>query len=183
MMAPSLTDTAACESPRAILGPSESFLILESFFVAAQELFVEKGLTECSRTRLYVAPWVHDSPRHFAATRDDGLAMILAPEMVELPPETVDAIVKHEFGHAADFLYPGEFVLGPERVAQRRDRTTFTDAQWHRWLRDWEKRDDDVVEFVADAIAESVDGRRLGYYGPCLLQSFELGKARPQGLR
>jgi hypothetical protein len=150
-----------------------------------QEAFVEAGLGEIRRVKLEVSSRMHDSVRHFAGTRDDGSVIILSPQMVELPENTVAAIIAHEFGHATDFLYPGEFVLGPERVAVRRPRTNGleNDERWHTWLRDWEKRDDDVVEFVADAIAERVTGRRIGYTGPCKLQAFDMGKARPLGLR
>lgn len=162
----------------------KAFAILEPFFLAAQELFVEAGLGETKRVRLYVAPSMHDSPRHFAGTRDDGAVIMLAPEMVELPENTVAAIIAHEFGHATDFLYPGEFVLGENRSAIRRQRNGLeNDDRWITWLKDWAKRDDDVVEFMADAIAERVIGRRIGYVGPCKLQTFDRGKARPQGLR
>ena len=170
----------------------KAFAILEPFFLAAQELFVGAGLTETKRVRLYVrpsmrlgpGPSLQDSPRHFAATRDDGSVIILSPRMVELPENTVAAIIAHEFGHATDFLYPGEFVLGENRSAVRRKRNGLeNDDRWITWLKDWEKRDDDVVEFVADAIAERVIGRRIGYTGPCKLQTFDEGKARPEGLR
>lgn len=186
---------SACPDTTTSASADEALLILEPYFLAMQELFVEAGLKEASRVQLYVAPSMHDAPRHFAGTRDDGLVMMLAPEMVELPENTVGAIMAHEFGHATDFLYPGEFVLGGERdaealaanasqrVAVRRDRASFTDEHWIKWLHDWEKRDDDVVEFVADAIAEMVTGRRIGYVGPCKLQTFDRGRARPQGLR
>lgn len=189
---------ATCPATATDVTPEEALLILEPYFLAVQEAFVGAGLADTRRVRLYVAPSMHDTPRHFAATRDDGTVILVAPEMVELPENTVAAIMAHEFGHAVDFLYPGEFVLGAERdtaqpqqlaangserTAVRRDRASFTDDQWVRWLKDWEKRDDDVVEFVADAIAEMVTGRAIGYVGPCKLQAFDRGQARPQGLR
>lgn len=162
----------------------EAFAILEPYFIAMQERFVEAGLTETKRVRLYVAPSMHDSARHFAGAREDGTVIMLAPEMVELPEPTTAAIIAHEFGHATDFLYPGEFVLGENRSAVRRQRNGLeNDDRWITWLKDWEKRDDDVVEYMADAIAERVTGRRIGYVGPCKLQTFDRGKARPQGLR
>jgi hypothetical protein len=172
-----------CPDTTTSVTPDEALLILEPYFLVMQEVFVEAGLADASRVKLYVAPSMHDTARHFAGTRDDGLVMMLAPEMVELPENTVAAIMAHEFGHAVDFLYPGEFVLGPNRVAAKRDRASFTDEQWIKWIKDWEKRDDDVIEFVADAVAELVTGRRIGYVGPCKLQAFDRGKARPQGLR
>jgi hypothetical protein len=164
--------------------PAQALSILEPYFTAMQELFAAAGLTEVQRTRLSITSSMHDSPRHFAGTRDDGRLIMLAPQMVELPEPTVVGIIGHEFGHAADFLYPGEFVLGPERVAVRRQRNGLeNDDRWITWLKDWEKRDDDVVEFVADAMAERVTGRRIGYTGPCKLQAFGLGAPRPKGLR
>jgi len=76
-------------------------------------------------------------------------------------------------------------VLGAEgEPARRRTREqTADDAQWERWLRAWQTRDDDVVELTADAIAHHVVGARIGYVGPCLLQCFDRGEARPVGLR
>jgi hypothetical protein len=172
-----------CADTTTSVTPEEALLILEPYFLVMREAFVDAGLIATKRAMLYVAPSMHDSPRHFAGTRDDGVVIMLAPEMVELPENTVGAIIAHEFGHATDFLYPGEFVLGPERVAVRRDRTDFSDEHWVKWVTEWHKRDDDVIEFVADAIAELVTGRRIGYAGPCKLQAFDRGKARPQGLR
>ena len=176
--------TTRCPDTTTRVTPEEALLILEPYFLVMREAFVGAGLDAAKRAQLYVAPSMHDSPRHFAGTRDDGTVIMLAPEMVELPENTVAAIIAHEFGHATDFLYPGEFVLGPERVAMRRDRSDFdSDDHWVKWVAEWHKRDDDVVEFVADAIAEMVTGRRIGYVGPCKLQAFDRGKARPQGLR
>ena len=175
---------SACAETTTTVTLDKALAILEPYFLAMQERFVESGLTETKRVRLYVAPAMHDSPRHFAGARDDGSVIMLAPEMVELPENTVAAIIAHEFGHATDFLYPGEFVLGADRAAVRRQRNGLeNDDRWVTWLKEWEKRDDDVVEFVADAIAERVTGRRIGYVGPCKLQTFDRGKARPQGLR
>lgn len=173
-----------CADTTTSVTPAEALLILEPYFLVMQEVFVGAGFDAAKRVQLYVAPSMHDSVRHFAGTRDDGTVIMLAPEMVELPENTVAAIIAHEFGHATDFLYPGEFALGPERVAMRRNRSEFDgDEHWVKWVKEWQKRDDDVVEFVADAIAEQVTGRRIGYVGPCKLQAFDRGKARPMGLR
>lgn len=174
---------AACPDTSTPLAPEDALLVAEPYFVAARELFLDAGLERVDQTRLYCAPWVHDSPRHFAACREDGSAIVVAPEIIELDERMVLAILTHELGHASDFLYPGEFVLGRERVAQRRDRDDFSERQWSRWLRDWERRDVDTVEFTADAVATWATGLQIGYVGPCRLQSFETGRARPQGLR
>jgi hypothetical protein len=175
---------AECAEITTTVVPAAAFQILEPFFLAMQERFVRAGWTEAKRVRLQVDPAMHDTPRHFAGARDDGSVIMVAPEMVELPWWTVDAIMAHEFGHATDFLYPGEFVLGEDRVAIHRPREALAnDDRWITWLKDWEKRDDDVVELVADAIAERVTGKRIGYTGPCKLQTFGRGQPRPLGLR
>ena len=163
----------------------EALAILEPYFEAVRERFVEVGLDRVTRTRLSVRPWVHDSPRHFGACRDDGSEIILAPELVELSQELVVGIIAHEFGHAADFLYPGEFWLGRgDGVVRKSLEEAGSETQWARWQRAWGERDHDVVERVADAIASSVMGAPIGYLGPCLLQAFSLrGVPRPEGLR
>jgi hypothetical protein len=109
--------------------------------------------------------------------------LIVAPEMADLPSETVLAILAHELGHAVDFLYPGEFALGKDRKVMRRDLDGVDDQQRQRWVRGWQKRDDDAVEFTADGIAELVYGIPIGYCGPCKIQCFDRGQARPAGLR
>lgn len=165
------------------LDPSEALAVLEPFYDVTREHFLGAGLDKLKKTRLYCAPWVHDSPRHFAACQHDGSAIVVAPEMAELPMEVVGAIMAHELGHAADFLYPAEFVVGPGGLTVRRMREDCDDRQWLRWQREWDKRSDDVVEATADAIARVVLGVDLGYIGPCSLQCFNRGRARPQGLR
>lgn len=174
----------SCPDTTTELSAGDALLVIEPYFIANQEIFEAAGFERVCRTRLYCAPWVHDSPRHFAACREDGLAVIVAPELAEKDERMVLAILAHELGHATDYLYPGEFVLGPGRKARRRVQAEFGDDQrWIRWLKSWEDRDDDTVEFVADAIAELATGMPIGYVGPCKLQSFARGQARPQGLR
>lgn len=173
-----------CQDTRTDLTCDDALAIIEPYYHAMQEVFVESGsLALCKKTRLYVAPWVHDAARHFAACRDDGKAIIVAPELAELDERMVLAILAHELGHACDFLYPGEFALGKDRQALRRDREEFTDKQWAKWVQAWQKRDDDAVEFTADAVTQLATGMTIGYTGPCQVQSFARGKARPQGLR
>jgi hypothetical protein len=173
----------ACPDTATDLTCEQALLIIEPYFAANRELFSGAGLERVERTELYCAPWIHDAPRHFAACREDGLVIVVAPQLAELDERMVLAILAHELGHAGDFLYPGEFVLGPSRKARRRRRVDFEPDQWARWMRSWESRDDDTVEFVADAVAEHATGMPIGYVGPCQIQCFARGQARPQGLR
>jgi hypothetical protein len=178
--------SAACIDLHATTEPlslEEAFVVLEPYFEVIQSEYRQAGLTKVKRTRLYVAPGMHDTPRHYGACRDDGSAILLAPELADMPEPIVLAMIAHEFGHASDFLYPGEFVLGKDGPALRRAASEVDDKQWSRWLKSWHKRDDDVVELTADAIAHRVMGVAYGYQGPCLLQSFDAVKARPMGLR
>lgn len=174
----------ACQQIETDLDVEQALDILAPYFEAAREVYVEDaGLARCKRAKLYCAPWMHDSPRHFAACRDDGLIVLAAPEMVELPEPMVIGIFGHEMGHAADFLYPAEFALDQEGECVRRERDRIDDVQWARFVKAWEHRDDDLVEQSADAIAYWATGHRIGYLGPCQLQVFDRGRARPQGLR
>lgn len=165
------------------LSPDEAYVVLEPYFEVIREDYLAAGLTKCKRTRLFIAPAMHDSPRHFGACKDDGSAILLAPELADVADTVMLAIMAHEFGHAADFLYPGEFVLGQQGPALRRSERDVEEKQWSKWLKAWHKRDDDVVELTADAIAERVMGVPYGYQGPCWIQSFDAARARPMGLR
>lgn len=163
----------------------EAEAILDPYFSAVRERFLEAGLERVTRPRLIVQRWVHDSPRHFAACREDGSEIVVAPELVELPQEILVGIAAHEFGHATDFLYPGEFWLGRgDKVTRRTLDDAGSETQWVRWQRAWRERSEDVVERVADGVASSVMGTPIGYLGPCWLQSFTgPGVPRPRGLR
>jgi len=160
----------------------EAYGILLPFFEVVREAFVQAGFPLVKQVTFYVAPEIHDTPRHFAACAETGKKVLCAPELVELPHPYVTGILYHECGHAVDFLYPGEFALGKGGVLRRR-RDDVTDGQWLRWQKAWTSRDADVVEQTADGIAEIVKGEPIGYAGPCLLQNFRTGEARPQGLR
>lgn len=164
------------------LSPEEAHAILEPYFSAVRERFLRSGYDRIRRTRLGCDPKMHDSARHFAACRDDGLEILVAPELAEQNYDLVLGILAHECGHAIDHLYPAEFVLR-ERVVFRRDREGESDKQWRKFLSAWKARDDDAVEFTADGIAERVLGVPIGYRGPCMLQSLTGGAARPKGLR
>lgn len=182
----------ACPEIQSTVSLDEAHGILLPFFEAAREIYLEKkgtarreALGLLSRVRdceFFVAEDIHDSPRHFGACSETGKKIICAPELVMLTPDFVIGILAHEFGHAVDFLYPGEFALGPGGIV-RRTRDDVSETQWLRWMRAWEARGADVVELTADGIAEAVWGKPIGYAGPCLLQNFRTGEARPQGLR
>jgi hypothetical protein len=172
----------SCADLTTDLNLEEALHVLEPFFEEIRERFVGAGLERSKGTRFYVAPWVHDAPRHFAACSETGREIVAAPEMAELSADIVVAILAHEFGHASDFLYPGEFVLTNEGM-RRRQRSEGDDTQWVRWMHAWENRENDVVERTADAVAEWVIGSPIGYVGPCQLECFCRGEARPQGLR
>ena len=173
-----------CADTKTDLTNEEALLILEPYFEVMREDYVAAGLERCGRTRLVIDPSMHDTARHFGACQDDGKVILLAPELAEWSQETVLAIMAHELGHAADFLYPGEFAMGREdEPALRRRPDSMKAKHWHRWLRDWESRDGDLVEMTADAISHYVLGVRYGYLGPCLIQSFSATRLRPAGLR
>lgn len=164
----------------------EAASILAPHYDAVRDVFsayepkVGNPLSRLTKTKLVVSEDARDSERHFAACREDATAIILAPQAADLPVPTLVAILAHEFGHAADFAYPGSW-----RLIERGEP-----AIWHpptrrhaRTVRDWEERDEDQVEWAADAIAMSVTGKHIGYCGPCMLQCFSGGKPRPRGLR
>jgi len=180
--------------------------ILEPHFDAVKDTFVEfepepdQSLSILRRTRFVVDPDVHDTPRHYAMCRDDGLLIKVAPESIGLDLETLTAILVHEFGHAADFAYPARWVPSKGRAAcwigeagsWRYD--VQGNATWHeetgkeahrirRWQNLWHHRSDDDIEWAADSIAYAVTGMRVRYCGPCMLQCFSGASTRPKGLR
>jgi hypothetical protein len=161
--------------------------VLEPHFYAVRDVFLEfepapgKHLSRLKRTRMVVDPEVHDSPRHFAMCRDDGLQVKLAPEASDLPVEELTAILVHEFGHAVDFAYPAEWVAFRDKPAVWiGDRT---DKPARRWRGLWTERTDDQIEWAADSIAQVITGLQVQYCGPCMVQCFSGGKLRGEGLR
>jgi len=181
----------ACEFREANLTPTDALAVLEPFFAEVRTVFVEYGYRRCAETQLEVDAEAHDTPRHFAGCRDDGLYVVAAPQMADLPVDNVVAIFAHEFGHACDFLYPTRFQLaGDELVVHpgewegKRAPTAEMDAKASRAvMKQWKDRTEDDVEQLADAVAEIVLGKPIGYSGPCRLQSFEGGARRPTTLR
>jgi len=186
-----MSTSAACEQRVTEVSPEESMLIVEPLVQAVRERFIEWEMATLgsSKTRkVRTESWqeMHDTPRHFAGCSESGLTIAFAPEIVELPEETVLGILAHEFGHSIDFLYPGRFVLRDREVIGWREMggEGKREAQAARAaIRQWQQRDPDQVEFDADAIAQYVTGQTIGYSGPCMLQGLNAGARRPQGLR
>jgi len=173
---------SACPTLETDLSLDEAHGILAPFFEEVRSDFLKHGFLLVKEVKFFVAPEMHDTPRHFAACSENGKKILVAPELAELDYAFVIGIMAHEFGHATDFLYPGEFFLGRDGTERRR-RDDVSEGQWIRWTKTWENRPYDVVEKTADGIAEKVWGSPIGYAGPCKLQNFRTGEARPQGLR
>jgi hypothetical protein len=174
----------ACHDTTTDLSNEEAHLIIEPYFLEVQKRYCSRGLELCGKTRLVVDPSMHDTNRHFAACDSAGKQILIAPEAAELYEDTLLAIIAHELGHAADFLYPGQFAMrGDDEPALWRTPEDMDQKHWRRSLRDWKNRDDDLVELTADAIAHFALGVRYGYRGPCLIQTFGATRLRPVGLR
>ena len=174
---------------------------------AAFEVAPGVPLGRLRRVRYVITSEARSSERHFAATLDTGMSMIFAPQIVDLPVETLVAILAHEFGHAADFAYPacwtwpknapGAAMWVGESDHARAAAWRFTfgkagaksrsggddKAPSENWAFAWHRRNRDQIEWAADAIATAVTGQAIGYCGPCMLQCFHGGMARPAGLR
>lgn len=163
---------------------------LQPYFEAVRERFAafdpgDGKLQKLERLAMWVDERVRDSPRHFAGCRDDGSVILVAPQLAELPEDTVLAILCHEAGHAADFSYPAAWELVSRDEPARwmgEIKPGKLDRQSRKRLRAWHDRTQDQVEWTADAICHAVLGKRIGYCGPCYLQCFD-GPPRPDGLR
>lgn len=175
-------------------------VILQPHFDAVRDEFIRYSpspgvtLDRLRKTHLLVDEGVHNKPRHFAACRDDGLQILCAPKIVvAVDVEQMVAILAHEFGHASDMAYPGQWVVvrpgtGHQKAIWIGDSTDRHAVQWRERL--WHERTRDVIEWTADAIAELVTGRTIHYCGDCVLQCFAPVEGaplrhahRPKGLR
>lgn len=173
------------------LTEEQAFAVLEPYFIAARSLFIayceQRGLGDVVKTTQFECrPDMHDTDRHFAGTTLDGRKVCAAPELAELPEDNVAAILAHEFGHVVDHRYPGRFVYADEELvllAEVPEGAHRGDQARVARMKQWEGRDDDEIERVADAIAEQATGQQIGYSGPCMLQGLNRGKPRPKGLR
>lgn len=167
------------------LTPDVAHEVLFPYYTAVRERFLaypDADLEKLKKTRFSIDPAMRDTARHFAGCREDGLAIMVAPELAtEVEEEQAVAILAHELGHAADFAYPAcwRFVEAGKP------------ALWQppagkgsvREVRRWQERGPHLVEVTADAIAMAVTGRKIGYAGPCMLQKFDAKRERPEWLR
>jgi hypothetical protein len=195
-----------------MLDPIRAWAVLRPFWEETVQAFAHKGFPEPASTRVEIERKWHDTCRHHAATRSDGRLVGYAPQTADLDPSSISAIMAHEAGHIVDLTNPGVYWFRPaERVPLRQGarvvsvfdvEPTFKDATLFRFermphqqskhMRDWERvhssreeADMDEVEHIADALAEFVLGKRLGYVGSpeCLIQAVGEGIDRPKGLR
>lgn len=161
---------------------------IEPYFDAVRDVFAQFSpapgvcLSKLAKTQLIVDSGVRDTRRHFAACRDDGREIRVAPELVELGVvEHLVPVLTHEMGHAADFAYPASFWL-----VQRGQPAMWAPPEGKgaaRARERWYRRGDHEVELWADAVASLVTGRAIRYSGPCWLQTFGRGRERPAALR
>jgi hypothetical protein len=164
-------------------------------------------LSRIAKTRFVIDEAAHDTARHFAATSDTGLLQVYAPEIVDLSLDSLVAIVAHEFGHTADYAYPGCWTWlrrAGDEVAWVGESTAAKAAAWRwthgkaratsrtasddtppaaNWMRAWAGRSQDEVEWTADGICAAVTGKKPLYCGDCRIQCFDGGVQRPAGLR
>lgn len=163
-----------------------AYAVLEPHFDVVRDKYATyeptpgQDLSKVRRTRLLVDADIRDSDRHYAGCRDDGLLIVVAPAAAKLPFEQLVAILCHEFGHAADFLYPARFLARRHAPAQWVPTAT---RKMGRIRRLWSERNDDQVEWAADSIAYAVTGCPIEYCGCRMIQCFDGGVERPEGLR
>jgi hypothetical protein len=161
----------------------EAGAVIAAFWDEVVARFLESGFEKPQRIKsLTITSEVHDSCRHFAAVREDGSAVYIAPELVSMPDETILGILAHEAGHVEDLSCPGMYWYRKGRLHVSED---VPEKGFRKVLKAWSDRSDDEVERVADEIAYEAFGIRIGYIGPktCLVQAMGRGKRRPRGLR
>lgn len=190
-------------------GPDQVTSIIQGYWVPITQAFKQAGYNQPNQvTRLQVDSKAHDSCRHYAMAKMDGSVLIVGPEIVDLPPDNITAILAHEAGHFVDFASPGRFWFrSPQAIRVRSGARAislsvkalppdhkgpvlffFQDLPTKglsKHLREWENRGRDEEERVADEIASYVLGKPIRYTGSrdCLVQSIGRGVERPIGLR
>lgn len=93
--------------------------------------------------KLQLDPYVHDTPRHFAMTgKDKGgqVCVIVAPELNDESPNVIRGVIRHELGHAVQFL---------KRTMPKKGTKTLSKY--------------DAIERNADRIAEKLFGAKIYY--------------------
>lgn len=157
-----------------------------------RKVFVDRGADKVANTKVKIEDWVRDKSRHFAACKTNGALIVLASELALQPPKVMAAIIAHEFGHATDFCYPGSFLIQPDgNIAVRPQGMRSNQSLPREVMAHWDRRNSDDIERTADRIAERIMGIKIGYCGPCNLQTMLMGTPdearckypRPGGLR
>jgi hypothetical protein len=169
-------------SKRISIDAEQAQAILEPIWERVLDAFEEYGHQEPSKAKLGFDPALHDTCRHFAGTTLDGKSVYYAPALADMPIDTIEAIMAHEAGHIVDLSNPGRWWFRGGELCFLKELPS---KNLKKLLVEWSERDDDEVEHVADAIAEVCMGRRIGYIGEggCLVQTWDKGKRRPNGLR
>jgi hypothetical protein len=160
----------------------EASAVLLPHWSGVVDIFASSGYEEPRSAKVVFTDEVHDTCRHFAATRNDGLVLYVAPHLVHTPVETIDGILAHEAGHIVDLQNPGIYWYREEDLWRAHELPS---KGAKKILKAWRDRSDDEVERVADEIAYAAVGVRIGYVGnpTCLVQALGRGKRRPRGLR
>lgn len=76
-----------------------------------RDQLVGAGLERLAFVRGAVGAVPGGTDRTYAACAEDGLTIVLSPDLGALEPDIVRGILMHELGHAADFLYPAQIAL------------------------------------------------------------------------
>lgn len=187
------------------LDPGRAWEIIRPYWADVVSRFGHRGFTQLGRAQVQIDERWHDSCRHYAAMSSDGSLLALAPQIADLEPAQITALLAHEAGHLVDFTQPGVYWFRPAaRVPVREgslvvsvldvDPRTRGDVlfrfdrmpkQMSKHMRDWSTREADEVERTADAIASVALEEYIGYTGPkgCLVQTLGAGVPRPRGLK
>jgi hypothetical protein len=159
------------------LSPGEAKKRFHVMMARMRDELLDLGVERVARVTWRLDESTRDKDRHFAATEGDGREIVSSAELFRLPEDHHEAILKHEWGHAVDFLYPAEI----DSVVDGELRTKAPTAAM---VAAWKGRSKDAIERAADQLAEAFWGETMRYAGSCQLQSFERGRAgRPRGLR
>lgn len=187
------------------LDADSAWRVLSAYWDSVVGRFASEGYDQPSLVKkVRVDPKWHDTCRHYAGASHDCKTLVVAPELAELPVRSILGILAHEGGHFVDLSSPGRYWFRQLRAVNPRQGAAvlamgrsagdgkllwffeeLPEKNLRKHMAEWKERDDDEVEFVADAIAESVMGTKIGYVGhpACLVQSLGKGIDRPTGLR